>query len=344
MNDDTTPSMTVVVCTYNRAEVLPTCLRGLTNQTIRSDIQVIVVDDGSSQDVQSVVADFDVEFIALGTNHGLSFARNAGIARSRSPIIAFTDDDVIVPPDWCERLLRAWREAPNETRAIGGEVTVADVTSLNQRYLSRHNPLSPIDVAVAPDASFWQRLRAYVGSDSVRLQPIRHVHSLVGANMSFARQALVDVGEFDPSIRFGGDEEHVCKNVRKRFGDESILCYSSIVVAHAFNPRLRDTLRRAFRYGIASGRTWSRDGGVPSVRPTGGLFIVSLIVAGPFSIAGAVLLALVIPFLMWRRWVSSAWRERNPEALLYPLIALAQELCSNVGFLVGWLAERHRDS
>jgi hypothetical protein len=30
--------------------------------------------------------------------------------------------------------------------------------------------------------------------------------------------------------------------------------------------------------------------------------------------------------------------------LLYPLIALAQELCSNVGFLVGWLAERHRDS
>ncbi|MGD0691804.1 MAG: glycosyltransferase [Acidimicrobiales bacterium] len=336
--------MTVVVCTFNRAEVLPTCLRGLMNQTIRGDIQVIVVDDGSSHDVKSVVAGFDVDFIALETNQGLSFARNAGIARSRAPIIAFTDDDVIVPPDWCERLLNAWREAPHDTQAIGGEVTVAEVTSLIQRYLSRHNPLSPIDVAIAPDASFLQRFRAYVGSDSGPIQPIRHVHSLVGANMSFARQALVDVGEFDPSIRFGGDEEHVCKNIRKQFGDESILCYSSIVVAHAFDPRMRDTLRRAFRYGIASGRTWSRDGGVPSVRPTGGLFIVSLIVAGPFSIAGALLLSFAIPFVMWRRWVSSSWRERNPEAMLYPLIALAQELCSNVGFLAGWLAERRRDS
>jgi glycosyl transferase family 2 len=279
----------------------------------------------------------------LDTNQGLSFARNAGIAQSRAPIIAFTDDDVIVPPDWCERLLGAWREAPHGTQAIGGEVTVAEVTSLNQRYLARHNPLSPIDVEIAPDASFWQRLRAYVASDSDRLQPIRHVHSLVGANMSFNRQALVDVGEFDPSIRFGGDEEHVCKNLRQRFGAESILCYSSIVVAHAFDPRLRDTLRRAYRYGVASGRTWSRDGGLPSVRPTGGLFIVSLIVAAPFSIAGALLLALLIPFVMWRRWVRTSMRDRDPEAFLYPLIALAQELCSNVGFLAGWLRESRRD-
>jgi hypothetical protein len=160
--------------------------------------------------------------------------------------------------------------------------------------------------------------------------------------MSFTREALSQVGGFDPSIRFGGDEEHVCKNLRKQFGDQSILCYSSIVVAHHFDPRLRDTLRRAFLYGVSNGRTWSREGGVPSVRPVGGLFAASLIIVAPFSIIGAVLIALFIPFVMWRRWVSASWRKRSPEALIYPLIALTQELCANIGFFAGWRKEQHR--
>jgi glycosyltransferase involved in cell wall biosynthesis len=342
MSDSDAPSLTVVVCTFNRVALLPTCLAGLMAQTIRDDIQVIVVDDGSTQDTVSVVADYDVEFIPLGANQGLSFARNAGIAQARASIIAFTDDDVVVPPDWCERLLEAWREAPPTTRAIGGEVTVAEATSLTQRYLSRNNPLSPLDVEIAPDATFLQRLRAYLRSESARAQPVRNVFSLVGANMSFTRDALSEVGGFDPSIRFGGDEEHVCKNLRELFGDQSILCYSSIIVAHHFDPRLRDTLRRAYLYGFSNGRTWSRDGGVPSVRPAGSLFMASLIVAAPVSLTGAVLFALLIPFLMWRRWVSASWREHNAEALLYPLIALGQELCANVGFFVGWQKERRR--
>ena len=309
-------------------------------QTIRDDIQVIVVDDGSTQDTTSIVADYDVDFIALGTNQGLSFARNEGIAQARASIIAFTDDDVVVPPDWCERLLDAWKGAPRETRAIGGVVTVAEVTSLTQRYLTHHNPLSPIELEIAPDATFLQRLRVYLKSDSRDAQEIRHVYSLVGANMSFTREALSEVGGFDPSIRFGGDEEHVCKNLRNKFGDQSILCYSSIVVAHDFDPRLRDTLRRAFLYGFSNGRTWARDGGVPSLRPVGGLFMVSLLLAAPVSIIGAVFFSLLIPFAMWRRWVRASWHERNPEAIVYPLIALAQELYSNVGFFAGWLRER----
>jgi glycosyltransferase involved in cell wall biosynthesis len=314
------------------------------NQTIRDSIQVIVVDDGSTQSTASVVSDFQVDFIPLDTNHGLSYARNAGIARARSAIVAFTDDDVVVPSDWCERLLEAWQEAPPDTRAIGGEVVVADATSMTQRYLTRHNPLSPIELDIAPDATFLQRLRIYLKRESESTQSVRHVHSLVGANMSFNLEALSRVGGFDSSIRFGGDEEHVCRILRKQFGDQSILCYSSIVVAHNFDPRLRDTLRRAFLYGVSNGRTWARDGGLPSVRPVGGLFVASLIFTAPLSLLGASLISLLIPFIMWRRWVSASWRERNPEAIIYPLIALAQELCANMGFLVGWRKERRRST
>jgi glycosyltransferase involved in cell wall biosynthesis len=338
------PVLSVVVCTYNRTKLLPASLSGLMLQTIRDQIQVIVIDDGSTQDTASVVGEYDVDFVALGTNQGLSAARNAGIARARAPIVAFTDDDVIVPPDWCESLMAAWNGAPRNTCAIGGTVTVAEVTSLTQRYLTRHNPLSPIELDVAHAETFLDRLRAYLKSESAQNQSIRPVYSLVGANMSFTREALSEVGGFDPSIRFGGDEELVCVNLRRKFGDQSILCYSSIVVAHSFDPRLRDTLRRAFLYGFSNGRTWARNGGIPGLRPVGGLFMVSLMLTAPISIIGAVLASLLIPFTMWRRWVRASFSERNPEVIVYPLIALAQELCSNIGFFVGWQKEHRRSN
>jgi hypothetical protein len=72
--------------------------------------------------------------------------------------------------------------------------------------------------------------------------------------------------------------------------------------------------------------------------------VASLIFTAPLSLLGASLISLLIPFIMWRRWVSASWRERNPEAIIYPLIALAQELCANMGFLVGWRKERRRST
>jgi glycosyltransferase involved in cell wall biosynthesis len=334
------PVLSVVVCTFNRIRFLPECLDGLMRQTIQDQIEVIVVDDGSAEDTLSVVARYNVAFVALATNQGLSAARNAGIAVARAPIVAFTDDDVIVPDDWCESLLDAWETAPEGTYAIGGTVAVAEVTSLTQRYLARHNPLSPVELDVAHASNFRERLRAYMKRESIPSQSIRPVYSLVGANMSFLQEGLTATGGFDPTIRFGGDEELVCVNLRERFGEQSILCYPNIVVAHRFDPRLQDTLRRAFMYGFSSGRNWVRSGGLPSLRPVGGLSVVSFIVAAPVSVAGAALLSLIIPFVMWRRWIRAALTEREPEVLVYPLLALAQEVSSNVGLVVGWQDER----
>ena len=336
------PDLTVIVCTYNRVDRLPACLRALSQQTIASRVQVIVVDDGSEQDTAAVVRDFPVEFVALGENQGLSAARNAGLAYARSELVAFTDDDVIVPSTWCAQLVDLWSSAPATTQALGGVVTVAEVTSLTQRYLVRHNPLAPIELDVAHAQGVMDRLRAYLRSQSDRRPEVRPVYSLVGANMSFRRSALAVVGDFDPTIRFGGDEELVCVNLRRHFGDESVICTSSLVVAHSFDPRLTDTLRRAYLYGVSNGRSFARHGGVPSVRPIGGLFTALLVVVSPWSLLWGVTLAVLTPFVMWRRWVRDAVRERRLEVALYPLLALAQEIGSNVGVVVGWRQEVRR--
>jgi glycosyltransferase involved in cell wall biosynthesis len=334
--------MTVVVCTYNRTDLLRNSLKALMVQSIREQIQIVVVDDGSIQDTASVVADFDVEFVALETNQGLSAARNAGVARARGPLIAFTDDDVIVPPNWCESLAHAWNSASVDTKAIGGTVSVANITSFTQRYLSRNNPLAPVELEVGSAATFLQRLRAYLDNDSSKRPPIRPVNSLVGANMSFMADALLAVGGFDPIIRFGGDEEVVCLALRRKFGDLAVICHTSIEVAHHFDPGARDTLRRSYLYGIGNGRSWARLGGIPGLRPTSGLSVTGLLILAPFSFIAAVTTSLLVPFIIWRRWIKDAIHERNVEMATYPLLALAQESTANVGFIVGWFKERRR--
>ena len=333
------PSLSVVVCTYNRVSLLRRCLGALAQQTMCDQVQIIVVDDGSAQDTGSVVSDYRVDFVSLGTNQGLSAARNAGVARARAPIVAFTDDDVIVPPDWCESVLHAWSRAPANTHAIGGSVSVLQIQSLTQRFLSQHNPLTPIEADVTQATTFLRRLRAYLKHGSEQSDAVRPVFSLVGANMSFNRDSLSAINGFDPTIRFGGDEEYACVEMRRVFGPQSILFDPSISVAHDFDPRLGDTLRRSFQYGISNGRSWARHGGIPGLRPIGGLVTVTLLVGTPFSIVGAFVVAGLIPFVMWRRWIRESLTRRNPEVLSYPLIALAQELWANVGFVVGWRRE-----
>ena len=123
-----TPSISVVVCSFNGADTLATCLSALFAQTARDQMQVIVVDDGSLDATAEVARRFDLELIVFERNQGISKARNAGIAAARAPIVAFTDDDCVPSPEWCERLLAAYERT--DATAVGGAIEVYRVESL----------------------------------------------------------------------------------------------------------------------------------------------------------------------------------------------------------------------
>jgi len=91
----TAPAVTVVLPTRNRAEVLPRAMRSVLAQTV-ADLELLVVDDGSTDDTERVVngfADNRVRYLRNTGNHGVGAARNAGIQAARAPLIAFQDSD-----------------------------------------------------------------------------------------------------------------------------------------------------------------------------------------------------------------------------------------------------------
>lgn len=99
------PVLSVVVCTYNRAGLLATVLQTLCTQTAdRSDYEVIVVDNNSSDATRQVVQRFQRDCVGVHyrfePRQGLSHARNRGWQEARGRYVAYIDDDCRVPNSW----------------------------------------------------------------------------------------------------------------------------------------------------------------------------------------------------------------------------------------------------
>src|SRR3712207_5560384 len=98
------PAVTVVVPTRGRAAYLVVTLDSLLRQRTRIPHEILVVDDGATDGTRDVAARAGVRCLSHARPHSLNAARNTGIRASRSPLVAFVDDDVEAPPRWLDAL------------------------------------------------------------------------------------------------------------------------------------------------------------------------------------------------------------------------------------------------
>ena len=106
-------TVTVAVCTRDRADQLERCLAALARQRLAT--QVLVVDNAPSDDATArlLAARFpDVERV-VEPRPGLDHARNRAVATATTEVVAFTDDDVVVDPGWTWAIARAFDEEPD---------------------------------------------------------------------------------------------------------------------------------------------------------------------------------------------------------------------------------------
>lgn len=107
------PLLSIITPVFNTQETLPACLDSVLGQTV-TDIEVLCVDDGSTDDSLSVLrcyaqADARVRILRHERNRGVSCARNTGIEAAAGEYMAFVDSDDALAPDFCERLFTAAR-------------------------------------------------------------------------------------------------------------------------------------------------------------------------------------------------------------------------------------------
>ncbi len=109
------PLISVIVPVYNRVHLLREALTSLARQTYRY-FEVIIVDDGSNEDVQKVIHPWKerlpIRFERLATNQGAPVARNRGFALAKGEFVLFLDHDATLARDALECFLRTLQEYP----------------------------------------------------------------------------------------------------------------------------------------------------------------------------------------------------------------------------------------
>lgn len=181
------PHISVVLCTYNRAALLGPALESLLAQADDAPPhELIIVDNNSRDDTQAVIEGYvsrsagRMRYVREA-RQGLCHARNAGIAASRAPLIAFTDDDVRAQPDWLRVLAESFATHPSAA-FVGGKVLPRWPSAPPVWLTERHwGPLALVDH----------------GNEGFAVGGERTI-CLVGANVAFRRSVFDEFGGFDP--------------------------------------------------------------------------------------------------------------------------------------------------
>lgn len=194
------PSISVVICTRDRTDLLKGALEALLALDY-PDREIIVIDNApTNTSTAEFVARLPVRYVKE-ERPGLDWARNRGIAEARHEIIAFTDDDVRPDRGWLRGIASAF--ADPEIMAVSGLVAAAELETLAQQQFE-----------LIYGGMLQQLDRRKINGSELSVQQLLWASDYgVGANMAFRRQVFAEVGNFDVALdvgtatRGGGDIE-----------------------------------------------------------------------------------------------------------------------------------------
>ena len=176
------PIVSVVIPVFNDTHSLMQCLEALENQTFSESYEVIVVDNASDEDVESIVALFSHTTMAVEPQRGSYVARNKGVEAAKGSIIAFTDADCIPATDWIEKGVQSLSSVVN-CGLVAGRIEFAF-----------RDPDYPTLIELCDSVLFLQ-------------QDIYLKHARFGAtaNVFTFKHVFDKVGLFNQDLKSGGD-------------------------------------------------------------------------------------------------------------------------------------------
>lgn len=219
--------LSVIIPVFNGAKAIQACLDSIfaCKETF---YEVIVIDDGSTDNTAELVQKYPCKLIRLEKNQGRSYARNRGIEASFSDYLVFTDSDCIVCDNWPNIILKSFLD------------------------LLKHDPsLAAMEGRILPISGFINKCDAYAGYGyNQNLKPGYHEHFCT-ANLIADKKKILEAGSFNNDIRDIEDQDLGFRLLEKGY----TLYYQpdySVIHNHTRNS-LREFLKHYYDWGKSLG-------------------------------------------------------------------------------------------
>jgi glycosyltransferase involved in cell wall biosynthesis len=214
------PLVTVIVPNYNYETSLELCLRAIQAQTYRP-VELIMVDDGSTDESVAIAERLGVKVISTGRNQGVAAARNLGAAQTSGEILVFVDSDVAIYPDSVEVAVARLMADPG----LGAVCSIHDPEPLIRDSLIEE----------------YRALQYYYWTASSE----GSISFLFPATFAMPRRVFEEVGPFNPRLR---DTEEVEYGHRLTQRYDMVLT-SAVRSRHDHDHDLRGLLRKLYKRG-----------------------------------------------------------------------------------------------
>ena len=244
--------VSVVVCTYSmdRYGDFTEAVESVLTQTYES-VEVVLVVDGNAEVYDCVVDRFgvrdDVIVYCNEENQGVSYSRTKGAELASGEVVAFIDDDAVAEPDWVSELVEFYKQT--DSISVGGR--------MEGRWLVERPWYLPTEFD-------WLVGVTYPGFAEAGSE----VRNTFESNLSFRREAFLELGGFDESL--GPDADSYSHSEGAEIGNRLRSVYdrgveynpNAVVVHKVFEHRIRLPwlLNRAFEQGVSK-RRMSRESG-----------------------------------------------------------------------------------
>lgn len=236
------PEISVAVCTYNRADVLPKCLESLADQSASSELfEVLIIDNNSTDDTKRIALDFcknhnNFKYI-FEEKQGLSHARNRAIEEAKGEYLAYIDDDAITDKEWLKK--------------------IGSVIQNNKNIVAFGGPIYPWYNKEKPKWFKDEFATHSYGKQHFQLTEQNCPFGLSGSNMIFKKEILNKYNCFSAEYGMNGDkiafgEESFLFNKMLK-NDENIQYFPGIFVYHLVSEKSY-SLKEVFKRSIQNGK------------------------------------------------------------------------------------------
>lgn len=219
----TLPFLSIVICTHNRAHLLPILFASIAQQQYpTSSREILLVDNASTDDTRLVTEKFSKTIPGLRYLYereiGLSNARNRGYRETLGLYVGFLDDDSRIPPDWLS--VAAEIILSNDPPVFGGSFSAFYLSSKPKWFKEEYGS------------------RGF-GSQSRYIDVNEY---LFGGNMFIRRSILESMEGFDPNFGMKGkligygEETDLQEKIRKREGDDCFYYDPRLCIEHLVRP------------------------------------------------------------------------------------------------------------
>lgn len=217
MTDKFDVSVIICVHTEERWNMTAAAIQSVLNQVLPPGELIIVVDHNPR--LRCLLEEKFPGLIIIENDgmHGLADSRNCGIAKSKYNLVAFLDDDAIAEEDWLKHLLEGY--AIEHVIGVGGRIDPLWITKRPFWF---------------PEEFDWVVGCTYKGMPNKKGE----VRNLIGANMSFHKESIVEINGFFNGIGhigstpLGGSDPEFCIRLRQKLPGKVLLYNPSAIVHH----------------------------------------------------------------------------------------------------------------